>query len=640
MQSAQVRPGVVQDALTHTAGFLCTLFDTAEDAILLMEGLSVVDCNPAALRMFGCPNKDALLGKTLVHFSPELQPDESSSEEKARRLAAAASEGTPQRFEWRHHRLDLTEFEVESRLSRFFVGGAPFLLAVVRDITARKRADEALLREKLFSERLIDSLPGIFYLWNRDLRLQQWNKSGEAIMGYTADELHDKPIEEFLTEESKPRVLEVARTILDSSGPTEFLEIELRRKDGVVLPYFCSGARIDSPSGPMFLGVGFDISARVRAERELQAASRAKDQFLAVLSHELRTPLAAIQAGVDLLRCARTAGGPPAANAMDVIDRNVKLQARLVDDLLDLSRLTRGTLTIERAPVPLDDVVLSAVSGCLAEAERANISVDTSSEPGLWVEADASRLQQVFINLVGNAVKFTPTGGRVSVSVRAVGRRGRVVIEDTGVGIDAARLADIFEMFRQGEIAARRAPGLGIGLALVKSIVEMHGGCVWAESAGPGKGSRFIVELPLSEAASARAAPEQAGTKRRLVKMLLVEDNHDTRAMLAETLAALGYEVIAVESAERALDVLTKGPVDVIVADIGLPGMDGYELMRQARRLPSAADCPAFALTGYGTLEDKRRALSAGYTDHLVKPVDCRLLDQRIRCLSERAPGS
>jgi PAS domain S-box-containing protein len=635
MEPTQVRPVMVQEApLTHTASFLRTLFDTAEDAIVLMDGLSFVDCNPAAVRMFACGDKAGLLGKTFVHFSPELQPDGTPSAEKARRLADAAFEGVPQQFEWRHRRLDLTELDVESRLSRFVAGGAPFLLAVVRDITARKRAEEALLREKLFSERLIDSLPGLFYLCDRDLRLRQWNKSGEAMMGYTAEELRGKPIEDFLTDESRPHALEVTRAILEKAGPTVFLELELKRKDGTAIPYLCSGVRIDSPSGPMLLGVGVDISGRVRAERELQSASRAKDQFLAVLSHELRTPLAAIQAGVDLLRCARTAGGPPAANAMDVIDRNVKLQARLVDDLLDLSRLTRGSLTIERAPVPLDDVVLSAVSGCRAEAERAGISLDTSSEPGLWVEADASRLQQVFINLVGNAVKFTPSGGRVSVFVSADGRRGRVVVEDTGVGIEAARLADIFEMFRQGEIAARRAAGLGIGLALVKSIVEMHGGSVWAESPGPGKGSRFIVELPLRAPPSARAEPELAGSGRSPVKMLLVEDNRDTREMLAETLTALRYEVIAVESAEQALDVLAKGFVDVIVADIGLPGMDGYEMMRRARSLPSCARCPAFALTGYGTLEDKRRALSAGYTDHLTKPVDCRELDRRLRSLN------
>jgi two-component system CheB/CheR fusion protein len=250
---------------------------------------------------------------------------------------------------------------------------------------------------------------------------------------------------------------------------------------------------------------------------------------------------------------------------------------------------------------------------------------------GLWVDADGDRLQQVVINLVGNGIKFTPRGGRVTITVASSDGRAQVTVEDTGVGIEADRLQDLFEMFRQGEVAARRAPGLGIGLALVKSITELHGGRVWAESAGPGRGSRFTVELPRCEPPEAHGTRPEPASGRAFIRMLLVEDNADTRMLLAETMAARAYEVVPAESGEEALDILKRESVDVIVADIGLPGIDGYEFLRQARRLPSAARSPAFALTGYGRENDVQRAHGAGYVDHLTKPIDIEVLDQRIR---------
>jgi len=304
-----------------------------------------------------------------------------------------------------------------------------------------------------------------------------------------------------------------------------------------------------------------------------------------------------------------------------------------VNDLLDMSRLVRGKLTIERAPVRLGEVVLSAAEACRADAARAEVSLEARAEPGLWVDADATRLQQVVSNLVDNAVKFTPKGGRVTVSVTAKEDRGYVVVEDTGVGIDPDRLSDIFEMFRQGEVAARRAPGLGIGLALVKSIVDLHGSRVWAESPGPGHGSRFIVELPLYEAPAARTAHEISDSRRPILKLLLVEDNSDTRSMLAETLSQLDYMVVPAGSAEAALEILAREPVDAILADMGLPGMDGYEFLRQARRLPLAAHVPALALTGYGQVSDVHRAHEASYVAHFVKPANIEVIDQQIRAL-------
>ncbi|HEX3760035.1 MAG TPA: PAS domain S-box protein [Kofleriaceae bacterium] len=763
-------PAIVEEALSRIQVLLETLFETADDAIVLMDGPRFVDCNPATLRMFRIRTKQDFLGETSIKLSPARQPDGSSSDDKSRQLIAAAIAGVPQHVEWQYRRLDDSLFDVEVSLNRCLVGGAPFLLAVARDITDRKRAQAALLHEKQFSERLIESLPGTFYLYDAQLRLCRWNKNHETQMGYTADELRGKRMEELAaSEDHRAQILTAAHRLLQRGELVEVQETLLKHKDGTAVPYLVSGVRIDAPGGPMILGVGQDISARVHAERalaasehnyrelfnathdgifihdeagrvldvnergcamfgvelseaqrsllveltpgappysqhdaaerlhraisegpqvfdwqskrldgtafwseialrafqiegevrviasvrditdrkraglererlmgELQAANRAKDEFMAVLSHELRTPLAAIQASIDLLLLLPTLDEPRAMSALRTIERNVKLQTRLVNDLLDMSRLMRGKLTIERAPVRLGEVVLSAAETCRGDATRAEVTIETHAEAGLWVDADAMRIQQMVINLIDNAIKFTPRGGRVTVSVTAHDRHGYVVVEDTGVGIAPDRLSDIFEMFRQGEVAARRAPGLGIGLALVKSIVDLHGCRVWAESPGPGRGSRFVVELPLYEAPPGRTARRTAAG-RAVLKLLLVEDNQDTRTMLTETLSQLDYTVLAADSAEVALEILGRQPADVIVADVGLPGMDGYDFLRAARRLPTAARVPAIALTGYGQDSDVRRAREAGYAQHFVKPTDVDVLDEQIRALVGRA---
>jgi PAS domain S-box-containing protein len=757
-------PEIVDEALSRIQALLYTLFETAEDAIFLMDGVRFVDCNPATVRIFGLKSKQDILGETPVRFSPDRQPDGASSADKAHALVAAATAGTPQHFEWQHRRLDDTPFTVEVSLNRCFVGGTPFLVAVVRDITARKRAEAALLQEKQFSERLIESLPGTFYLYDSQFRLRRWNRNHETQTGYTAEELQGYWMGDFTTEEHREQVLAAARHVMEHGEVST--EILLLHKDGSVVPYLVSAGRIDSPGGPMIVGVGLDISPRVRAEKALaasernyrelfnathdgifihdetgrvldvnergcamfrfgasearrsllveltpgeppysqrdaveklrraisegpqvfdwqcrrrdgtpfwsesalrafeidsevrviasvrdvtdrklagfererlmaesQAANRAKDEFIAMLSHELRTPLAAIQASVDFLLRLPMLEEPRALSALRVIERNLKLQARLVNDLLDMSRLVRGKLTIERAPIRLGEVTLSAAKTRRADAARADVTLETRAEAELWVDADATRIQQMIINLIDNAIKFTPKGGRITVSATAKEGRGYVVVEDTGVGIAPDRLSDIFEMFRQGEVAARRAPGLGIGLALVKSIVDLHGGRVWAESDGPGHGSRFIVELPMYEAAATRTGHRVSPSGRAILKVLLVEDNHDTLDMLAETLSQLDYMVLPAESAEAALEILAREPVDVILSDVGLPGMDGYDFLRQARRLPRAARVPALALTGYGQESDARRAREAGYAEHFVKPVNIEVIDQHIRSL-------
>jgi signal transduction histidine kinase len=375
-----------------------------------------------------------------------------------------------------------------------------------------------------------------------------------------------------------------------------------------------------------------------RARVEAEEAGAAKDQFVSLISHELRNPLSAIQLGIGILRMGASLQGEM-ARALEVVERNARLQARLINDLLDLSRLTRGKLLLQRAPVDLGAVTRAGVDARRAEAETAGVEITREAEPDLWVHGDFDRLQQVVGNLIANAIKFTPPPGRVTVASARCGRQGSkcergpqwacIVVEDTGIGIDPAVLAGIFDIFQPGRTGPRRGPGLGLGLALVKGIVERHGGRVRAESEGPGKGSRFVVELPLLPPPQGGAGGPAGESKR--IRLLLLEDNPDTRTLISDGLEVSGYQVRQAESAEEALRVLARWRPDLILADLGLPGMDGCEFLRRARRIPGIALVPAFAVSGFGSEEDVRRGRDAGFVGHFVKPVDLITLDRRLR---------
>ena len=353
--------------------------------------------------------------------------------------------------------------------------------------------------------------------------------------------------------------------------------------------------------------------------------------------------------GVQLLRNALPEGDS-VRQTLGIIERNAQLEARLVGDLLDLSRVASGKLNLQRAPVALDAVVQAAVDGRLAEAEAAGLALRADVAAGLWVLADGDRLQQVLANLLSNAVKFTPSGGAIRVGVRESAGWAQITVEDTGDGIDPGLLDHLFELFRQGEVSGQRRSGLGIGLALVKSVIDLHGGRVRAESAGPGEGSRFTVELPLIAGPEAVSRP---GGMAAPARILLVEDNPDTRAMLSQSLAALGHQVQTAASGEEALQILAEreaagaarpptlplapsstrraGTPGILLVDIGLPGMNGYEFLERARTLPGVGHVPAFAVTALRRQDDVRQAREAGYAGHFVKPVDVAALDRHIR---------
>jgi signal transduction histidine kinase/ActR/RegA family two-component response regulator len=377
---------------------------------------------------------------------------------------------------------------------------------------------------------------------------------------------------------------------------------------------------------------------RLRAEaarlyRDAQAANRAKDEFLAILSHELRTPLNAVYGWVSVLRSGKL-DRETTERALEAVERNTKVQVQLIDDLLDVSRITSGKLRLALRPVSLPDIVGTAVESMQALALTKSITLDLDREANLRVLGDAERLQQIVWNLVSNAIKFTPKGGRVTVRLSRSGPSARIVVRDTGIGIAPALVPFVFDRFRQGDGETTRGQGgLGLGLSIVRHLVDLHGGSVTAISDGEGRGATFIVTLPILEPASALASPasgvegRRPGTAliRRLqgTRVLLVEDDMDARELLHTCLSQSGALVTGMPAAEPALELLELESFDLLVSDIGLPGDDGYALIRRIReREAGRAPLPAIAVSAYARADDRELALRAGFQLHLAKPID------------------
>lgn len=370
------------------------------------------------------------------------------------------------------------------------------------------------------------------------------------------------------------------------------------------------------------------LEDRARAEAALRQADQRKDEFLATLGHELRNPLTPLLMGLQLLK---TSTGAPGADdrVKAVMERQINHLVRLVDDLLEVSRITRGLIETQREPMELASALRYAIdtSRALVEAAGHTLIVQLPSEP-VTVAGDAVRLTQVFANLITNAAKYTNTGGTIWVSLSREGGHALVSVKDNGIGIPASHLRSVFDMFMQVDRSGRRAQGgLGIGLTLVRSLVEMHGGRVEARSAGLGAGSEFIVELPtIAESILPSDVPQIGQLPAR--RILLVDDNQDALDTLASLLATLGASVATASSGKEALGMLDQVQPDAVLLDIGMPEMDGYEVARRIRANPDHAGVLLIALTGWGQDQDFALSSAAGFDHHLVKPLDLLQLRQ------------
>lgn len=385
-----------------------------------------------------------------------------------------------------------------------------------------------------------------------------------------------------------------------------------------------------------------EVAERARAEDALKEADRHKDEFLAVLAHELRNPLAPIRNAVEIMRRSALTD-PQLAWSRDVIERQVKHLTRLVDDLLDVSRITRGNINLSREPVAVTTIVARAIETIqpLIAEQRHELTLDVPDEV-LEVEGDLTRLTQVLGNLLNNAAKYTDPGGSITVSVRRVATDVEIRVRDNGIGIPPELLPRLFQLFTQVDGAAHRAQGgLGIGLALVRQLIQMHGGSVTAYSQGPGHGSEFLIQLPLRvrayRDASARADAPVAQSAQRGHRILLADDNRDALDSLATLLQCDGHEVHTAADGAEALEVAAVCRPDVVLLDIGMPKLDGYEVARRIRAEPWGKSAVLIALTGWGQDEDRRRSREVGFDSHLVKPLDPEALSTLLARLPARA---
>jgi PAS domain S-box-containing protein len=531
------------------------------------------------------------------------------------------------------------------------VGG----IAVVTDITARKHAEEAAQTAYRQLSFHVESSPLAVVEWDSDFRVSRWSVSAERLFGWKADEVIGKHVNEwrFVFADDEDAVALVTNRQREG---VEVQGVQRNRnytRDGSVLVCEWYNSVLHDDRGKLIsvLSLVLDVTARQSAEEERAAsllrerdarrhaeeADRLKDEFLATLSHELRTPLTSILGWASMIRNGEVEGSN-ASRAIETIERNARSQARLIDDLLDVSRIITGNLRLDLHPLNLVPIVDAALDALRPTADVKGIKLQTRFVPGqCLVKGDPNRLRQVIWNLLSNAIKFTQRGGSVSIDLTCVESTARLMVNDTGDGISQEFLPYVFDRFRQAEGSiSRKQGGLGLGLAVARHLVELHGGTITAESDGLGKGSTFSVDLPLAQE---RRDPARAEERRREVErrrsrsgivrldgvhVLLVEDDDDSRKLLGTMLRRYGARVTATKSAAEALAVFDDDLPDVMVSDIGMPDQDGYELVRRVRALPAAkgGGTPAIALTGYASRKDRERALTSGYQQHMAKPIE------------------
>ena len=480
---------------------------------------------------------------------------------------------------------------------------------------------------------LVDSVEEYaIYLLDARGNVMTWNTGAEKIKGFTAEEIIGKNFACFYTAEDvaadRPQ-----RNLREAARRGHVSDQGLRvRKDGTTFEAEVVLTALRDQKGNIrgYSKVTRDITDQIRT-REFEAekiaaekASKAKDDFLAALSHELRTPLTPALAAATYLEDNAEKLPPEFVEDVELIRRNVKLQARLIDDLLDLTRITRGKLRIDLETCDAHSVIRNAVEIAGSAIAAKGISLSSRLDANQHhIKADPIRLQQVFWNLINNAVKFTPHAGKIAIRTSSDDRGCfHFDITDNGIGIEPERLSSLFRPFEQADASVtRQFGGLGLGLAISKHLVELHRGTIQAESRGRSFGSTFKITLETvpPESAKADVAPQSARGPAKPLRILIVEDHRDTRRTLSRLLTHFGHEVLAADNVHRALEIIGSGDIDVLLCDIGLPDGSGYEVIARARQ---KQPIQAIAITGFGTDKDLRRSKEAGFDFHLVKPID------------------
>lgn len=629
-----------------TRHLLASIVQSSEDAIISKDLNGVINSwNKGAEHIFGYEAHE-ILGRSISVLIPSDRYDEEPAilSRIRRGLSVAHYETVRQRKDGT--RIDISLSVSPIRDERGIIVGAA---KIARDVTRQKRTAE----EIAFQARLLDAVEQAVIATDLDGQIIYWNAFAEQLYGWAATEVIGRNVLEFApsgkTKDRAAEILEILKRGESWSG-----EMLMCRRDGSEFAAMITDSPITNSKGQLIgvVGVSIDITAKKRAEEErarllereraaraeAEAANRLKDEFLATLSHELRNPLNVVIGYSEILRRNDKQDPEFTARAAEVIRRNALAQSQLVSDLLDLSRLQMGKLAINRQSVSMSTILTDAIDTVRIEAETKQIGLRFNEcDELLLVDGDPVRLGQIAWNLLNNAVKFTPSGGEITISLSKEGDGAKLVVEDTGLGIAQEFLPHVFEIFRQADASiSRRQGGLGIGLALVKQLAELHGGQVKAESEGLGHGARFIVWLPLQSVHAATESLASVATPNVLrgKAMLVVDDSPETTEMLSRLLQMEGANVETARSGPAALHLAEGKNFDLVISDISMPGMDGYQFLQKLRKLPAMTDVPVLALTGYGRVSDIDRAMREGFAEHFTKPLDIEKLFKTIKQLT------
>jgi PAS domain S-box-containing protein len=650
-------------ALHESLALLRGVAESTPDLIMVKDGFGrVMMANPAQVKAIGKPEAE-IVGRTEREFTPDAELARRTMEHDRRVMAS----GRVERTEESVPRPDGIRTYLATRSPlRDVRGNVIGVIGVSTDISERKRMETELREAQRFTLGLVETAPIVLYLFDYlQQRIVYAAGMGLHALGYTAGELmaHDRArLEELVHPDDLPKLTEGLRERQQGDGAMREVEFRCRTKSGE-WRWMHGRERPFEPGAhnrPLLLGVTVDITERKIAElereqlmaaeqklrREAERANRAKDEFLAIVSHELRSPLNALRGWGYLLGSAKAPDASLIERATQAIKRNVDQQARLIDDLLDTSRIMSGKLNIERRPLDLVEVVQAAIEVVRASADAKRITLEfRSARDAVALEGDAARLNQVVVNLLTNAVKFTPEDGKVKVALDLDRGTARLSVADTGAGIDPEFLPHVFDRFSQADTSStRRHGGLGIGLALVRNLTELHGGRVSAHSDGPGKGSTFTVELPLPPAvaqpAGAIASDVQAVGGLAGVRICTLDDDPDARDVITLTLSQAGADVRTVTTGAELVEALQRdlpaSRPDVLLMDLAMPDEDGFTVLARVRALESQkgiagdAAIPAIAVTAF-TEMSRARVLERGFVDHVSKPIDPAKLVASIR---------
>jgi PAS domain S-box-containing protein len=614
--------------LAHRAGGVATFeWDPVSE---------VANCSAEFFQIFGLPAAEGVM--TAEQWRQFIRPEDRPR--MAAHFSRALAGEEPAAADYRIRAADgsVRWLSYAGRIRRTPAGDR--MLGIVVDISVRKQLEVDLRHHAAEVERILESIGEGFIAFDHELKAVYVNATAGQMLGRRRDELVGETPWDVFGEQTTVDIRHTLEDARRSGVPTQ-LEMYIagwnRWFEGRVYP------------SDVGLSVFFaDVTARVEADAErtraelalreaksaAEAANELKDQFLATLSHELRTPLNAILGYARMLQT-NSIAPEKRQRAIDVIERNAVAQNQLVEDLLDMSRITTGKVRLDPEPVPVVSVLREAVEGIRPAAEAKRIALELDLDPFAGsVRADTTRLQQVFWNLLTNAVKFTGDSGRIVTSLRRVGAQVEIAISDTGTGISAEFLPFVFDPFRQAESRFNRAQGgLGLGLAIARQLVELHGGTIQASSAGRGQGATFTIQLPcintdpgsagdktFEPAVTGDATPLEVSRSLAGLNVLVVDDEEDTLALFSDALGDAGAHVKAVSSGAAALRTCDEWQPDLLVTDLGLPGMDGYALLAALRS--KQVTCPAVAVSAYARLDDRSRTLAAGFQAHVAKPVD------------------